>query len=256
MSDPQRLFDLTGQTAFISGGSSGIGAHAAATLAAAGCRIALGARRAEPLEAIATSLPEHAAASVHPLDVTDRTSVERGFAAAVAAHGHIDILINSAGIAAPAPFTDMSEADWQRVLDTNLTGLWRLAQVAARHMRERGSGSIVNLASLLGLRAQARNANYTASKAAVIQLTRNMAVELRSSGVRVNALAPGYFETDLNRAFLASERGRAYIKNLFPGRTGELEELSGALLLLAGPAGSYINGSVLVVDGGSQLGDV
>jgi len=147
----------------------------------------------------------------------------------------------------------MSEQEWSGVIGTDLTGVWRVAQVVARRMVKRRAGAIINMASVLGLAVQPTQANYASAKAGVIQLTRALARELWREGVRVNAIAPGYFPTDMNRGFLESPRGNAYIARLFPGRTGQPKELAGALLLLASDAGSYITGVTLPVDGGILL---
>ncbi len=256
MSDTEFLrqtFALDGRVALITGASSGIGAHFAATLARAGCALALAARRREKLESLAATLGGQVLPVV--MDVNDRQSVESAFAQIIARFGRVDVLVNNAGIAAPQKFLEMSEQAWSRVLDTNLSAVWRVGQVAARQMvTQKTGGAIVNIASVLGLMVQHGQANYSASKAGVIQLTKTMALELGRKGVRVNALAPGYFATEMNREFLHSERGQEYIANLLPQRAGNLTELDGALLLLAGDAGSYINGSTLIVDGGTILG--
>ncbi|MGI9311703.1 MAG: SDR family NAD(P)-dependent oxidoreductase [bacterium] len=237
----------------VTGASSGIGAHLAWTLARAGCAVALAARRVDKLEQQAAQIGARAWAVA--MDVNDRDSVEAAFARIDARFGRIDVLLNNAGIAASQGFLEMDESAWRRVLDTDLSAVWRVGQAAARRMvAQDGGGSIINVASILGLAAQRRQANYSAAKAGVIQLTKNMALELARDGVRVNALAPGYFATEINRDFLASARGRDYIAGLLPQRAGDLAELDGATLLLAGPASGYINGSVLCVDGGSVLG--
>ncbi|CAJ2376062.1 MAG: glucose 1-dehydrogenase [Gammaproteobacteria bacterium] len=253
-----QTFSLKDRVALVTGASSGLGAHFARTLARAGCRLALAARRREKLEELAAEIcgmnGERGALTV-VMDVNERNPVEDGVARAVEHFGRVDILINNAGVAASGDFLEMREEDWQLVLDTDLSAVWRVAQVAARQMTaQKSGGSIINISSVLGLAAQRRQTNYAAAKAGVIHLTRTMALELGARGVRVNALAPGYFATDMNREFLESKRGRAYIASLPPRRAGELRELDGALLLLAGDAGSYINGSVLVVDGGTKLG--
>lgn len=251
---PDAAFDLGGKVAFVTGASSGIGRHLALALARQGARLVLGARRQDRLADIAAEIIALGGeAMAVALDVTDRASVEAAFAEAEAKTGGVEILINNAGTAETAPFLDMSEDAWSRVLETNLTGVWRVAQVAARGMAARKRGAILNIASALGLAAQKQQANYCAAKAGVIHLTRVMALELASRNVRVNALAPGYFETEINAGFFAGDQGKAYLERLVPRRLGELAELEGAVLLLVSEAGRFINGAVLPVDGGALL---
>jgi NAD(P)-dependent dehydrogenase (short-subunit alcohol dehydrogenase family) len=185
-------------------------------------------------------------ASVVAMDVTDGASVR----AAMAAAGSFDILVNNAGIAITAPFLEYSEADWDQVVQTNLKGAFLVAQEAARVMRRDGGGAIVNVASILGLRVIARLSAYVASKAALIQLTRSMALELARYRIRVNALCPGYIETDINREFFATDAGKAMIARVPQRRLGQPGDLDGALLLLCSDAGAYITGVALPVDGG------
>jgi NAD(P)-dependent dehydrogenase (short-subunit alcohol dehydrogenase family) len=247
-------FDLQGQIAFVTGASSGIGRHVAALLASAGADVVVAARRRDRLDELCKEIEAGGRRALPvEMDVTDRASVERGFDVAEETLGPIGSLVNNAGMADPAPFLEMSEEAWRNVLDTNLTGVWRVAQVAAKRMAGRGRGSIINISSALGLAPQKSQANYAAAKAGVIQLTRVMALELGRSNVRVNAIAPGYFETEINADFFASPKGQAYVERLFPGRLGTLDELDGPILLLASEAGSFVTGAVLSVDGGGLL---
>jgi NAD(P)-dependent dehydrogenase (short-subunit alcohol dehydrogenase family) len=254
MADGASPFALDGRVALVTGASSGIGRHLALRLAQAGATVVLAARRLDRLREVEAELRAggHVAHAVM-LDVTSRDSVEAAFARAEQLAGRVDILINNAGTAETAPFLEMSEEAWSRVIDTNLTGVWRVAQVAARGMAARRDGAIINIASALGLAAQRQQANYCAAKAGVIHLTRVMALELASRDVRVNALAPGYFETEINADFFASEQGQAYVGKLLPKRLGMLDELDGAVLLLASEAGRFMTGTVLPVDGGALL---
>jgi NAD(P)-dependent dehydrogenase (short-subunit alcohol dehydrogenase family) len=187
------------------------------------------------------------------MDVTSRKSVEDGVASIEGQLGGIDILINNAGAARTSPFLDMTEADWGTVIETCLTGVWRVGQVVARSMVARRCGSIINIASVAGLAVQSTQANYSAAKAGVLHLTRVMAYELARHNVRVNAIAPGYFGTEMNADFVGSVAGRKYIERLVPGRLGELDELDGPVLLLASTAGKFITGTVLPIDGGTLL---
>ncbi|MGP0060505.1 MAG: SDR family NAD(P)-dependent oxidoreductase [Beijerinckiaceae bacterium] len=254
MTDIFARFSLAGRIALVTGASSGIGAHLAQSLAAAGADIVLAARRLERLESLQNDIEAQGrrALSVR-LDVTDRASVEAAVEAAEAKLGPVDILINNAGLADTQSFLDMSEESWRNVIDTDLTGVWRVGQVVARKMVPRGHGSIINLASVLSLVVQKNQANYATAKAGVAQLTRAMALELGRAGVRVNAIAPGYFQTEINADFFATAAGRSYAERLFPRRLGELSELDGPVLLLASDAGSFITGIVLTIDGGTVL---
>lgn len=249
---------LTGQSALVTGANGSLGRHFALALAKAGASVAITARRADslaPVQASLATLGVHATSTA--LDVTDPASVHRAFDAASAALGPLTIVVNNAGIAITKPLLDHTEDDWRQVIDVNLNGAWRVAQTAARHMvaHKRG-GSIVNVASILGVRVAAQVPSYAASKAALIQLTKAMALELARHRIRVNALAPGYVETGLNREFFASDAGQALIKRIPQRRIGTPGELDGALLLLASDAGSYITGSVLAVDGGHLVGSL
>lgn len=253
-SDPTRNFSLQGHVALVTGASSGIGRHLAGTIAAAGAAVALAARRTERLDALKQEIEAAGGrAFCVAIDVTDRASVEAGFAAAEAALGPIDVLVNNAGTAEPQPFLDMTEQAWGHVVDTDLTGVWRVAQVAARRMAAGKGGSIINIASVLGVAPQKNQANYCAAKAGVIHLRRVMAMELARVNIRVNAIAPGYFATEINADFFAGDQGKAYVERLFPRRLGTLPELDGPVLLLASDAGSFISGTVVPVDGGALL---
>jgi NAD(P)-dependent dehydrogenase (short-subunit alcohol dehydrogenase family) len=243
---------LEGRAALVTGANGGLGSHFAQTLAKAGAKVAVGARRVESLREVTDAIEAAGGrAEAIALDVTEPTSVARAFDAAAASLGAITIVVNNAGIAVTKPLLEHTEEDWQQVIEVNLNGAWRVAQAAARHMvKHEQGGSIVNIASILGLRVSAQVPSYAASKAALIQLTKAMALELARYRIRVNALAPGYVETGINREFFEGDAGKALVKRVPQRRIGQPEELDGALLLLASDAGSYITGAVLAVDGG------
>ena len=249
-------FDLTGKAAIVTGASSGLGRHFARTLAKAGAKVALAARRIEPLCDLARQIESFDGRAIPVcLDVTDAEQVRDCVENAETELGPISILVNNAGMAATAPALDITEEAWDAVIDTNLKGAWLMAQETARHMARLGhGGSIVNMASILGLKAAGQVAPYCASKGALVNLTRALAVDLARHDIRVNALAPGYIETDINRDFLASEAGKSIAKRIPQRRFGKPEDLDGALLLLASDASRYITGSILVVDGGQSCG--
>jgi NAD(P)-dependent dehydrogenase (short-subunit alcohol dehydrogenase family) len=243
------VYDLSGKTALVTGASSGLGAHFAAVLADRGANLVLAARRMQTLEQLAAELRFNARGTVvaMPLDVTDPASVSRAFESL----GAIDILVNNAGVVRSAPALEQSEADWDEVMDTNLKGVFLVAQAAAKAMRASGKGgSIINVASILGVRQASAVLPYGVSKAGVIQMTKVLALELARFKVRVNALVPGYFDTELNREFWSTEAGQALIRRVPQRRLGRPSDLDGPLLLLASDASSFMTGSVLAVDGG------
>lgn len=246
------LFDLTGRTAFVTGASSGLGRRFARVLARAGAAVAVAARREDRLADLVAEIEAAGGRAVAVgLDVTNAASVEAALAAAEAALGSLDIVVNSSGVTATAAATELSEEDWDRILDTNLKGAWLVSRAAARLAAETGRPlSIVNIASILGLRVAGHVSAYAASKAGLVQLTKAMALELARHGVRVNALAPGYIATDINRDFFATPAGEALVRRIPQRRLGQPEELDGPLLLLASDASRYMTGAVIAVDGG------
>lgn len=250
-----RIFSLAGRAALVTGASSGLGAHFARLLAGEGAAVALAARRAERIDALASELRGTGATAIAvAMDVTDPASVQRAVEQAERGLGRLDILVNNAGITASSRFLETSEEEWRSVLDTDLTGLMRVGQEAARRMAARGEGgAILNVASILGVRPAPQVAAYSAAKAAAISLTQSMALELARHRIRVNALAPGYIETDLNSAFLRSPAGEALAKRVPMRRFGQAEDLDGAVLLLVSDAGRFITGATLPVDGGHLL---
>lgn len=249
----KNFFDLTGHVALVTGASSGLGEHFAKVLAEAGAKVIVAARRVDRLEALVAKIKSAGGeAAAVAMDVTDPASVAKGFDDAEKFFGVADILINNAGVAKSGTFLKSQEEDWDFVVDTNLKASWRVARVfSERLVKAKKEGSIVNIASMLGLGVGYGESLYATSKAGVVQLTKHMALELIRNNIRVNALCPGYFETELNTDYFHSERGQAYIQNNIPGkRLGQLDELSGPLLLLASGAGSFVNGIALAVDGG------
>lgn len=250
--NPLQAFRLDGRVAFVTGTSSGIGAAMAEGLAAAGATVVLTARRIERCEELAARIERSGGRAMSvALDVCDRDSIVAAFERVTGTVGVPSIVVNNAGIAEPALFLKTNRDSLDRTFATNFFGAWEVCREAARRLVEaRLSGSLINVASVLGIGAAPGYAAYSASKGAVIQLTRTLALEFVRHGIRVNALAPGWFVTEMNEHFFASEAGRRYIERMPPRRTGRLEELLGPLLLLASDAGSYLNGVVLPVDGG------
>ena len=243
--------DLRGRVALVTGASGGLGAHFAGVLAGAGARVAVAARRVAACGAVCDAIRAAGGeAAPLPLDVADAASARAAVAAVAERWGRLDVLVNNAGIAATAPALDLAEADWDAVVDTNLKGAFLVAQAAAGVMKGAGGGSIVNVASILGLRVAGGVAAYAASKAGLVQLTRALALEWARHGVRVNALCPGYIETDINRDFFRSEAGVAMLRRVPQRRLGRPEDLDGALLLLCSEASRYMTGAEIAVDGG------
>lgn len=243
---------LTGRTALVTGASSGLGRYFAGALARAGAAVAVGARRTDGLQQVRDEIVGAGGSAIAvAMDVTSSASVLQAITKVKAELGSLDILVNNAGITDAKPVLDVGERDWDRVVDTNLKGAFLVAQAAARVMKEQRSGGvIVNIASILGMRVAGQLAAYIASKAGVLHLTKAMALELARHRIRVNALCPGYIETDLNREFFASEAGQALVKRIPQRRLGQQVELEGPLLLMCSDAGSYMTGAVLAVDGG------
>ena len=241
-------FSLSGRVALVTGASAGLGRHFALTIARAGAFVILAARRESELSTVAEAIRATGGqCSTLLLDIADAAQIA-GLGDRLAT---VDILVNNAGVTREASALNQSEADWDAVIDTNLKGMFLLSQVVARAMQAHGrGGSIINVASILGLRQAGGVVSYAVSKAGAIQLTKVMALELARFGIRVNALAPGYVETDLNAAFWETEPGKAMIRRIPQRRLGQLEHLDGPLLLLASEASAYMTGSVLTVDGG------
>ncbi|MDX1481351.1 MAG: glucose 1-dehydrogenase [Woeseiaceae bacterium] len=260
MTDESTLarFRVDGRLALITGAGSGLGRQFALTLAQAGATVALAARRRHKLEQTAAEIRDAGGEALClDLDVTDSASIARCVDELAEQKGVADILVNNAGIARQAFASEMSEEDWDAVLDTNLKGVFLMAQAVSRRMIEAGKqGSIINIASILGLRVSKGLASYIASKAGVVHLTRALALELSRFNIRVNALAPGYFVTEINEEQFAQGAGELVKRQVPMGRVGELAEIGGPLLLLASDAGSYMTGSILAVDGGHLCGSL
>ena len=244
--------NLSGKTAFITGGSSGFGAHFASLLAACGCKVAIGARRLSALDTVVAAIKSKGGEACRvELDVTQADSVRCALAHARSALGPLDIIINNAGIARLGPALEHTEEDWDAVLGTNLKGAFLVSTEAARLMLADGrGGSIINIASVLGLRQARNTAPYAVSKAGLEQLTKSLALELAQHNIRVNAVAPGYFDTDMNHDMWETPAGVALIKRIPQRRLGRLEDLDGGILLLASDASAFMTGTTIVVDGG------
>jgi len=243
---------LDGRTALVTGASRGLGRYFANVLARAGATVAATARRQESLRPVCEEIRGAGGIAVPvAMDVNDASSVAAAVPDVVRQFGRLDILINNAGVTVTKPFLEVTEAEWDSVVDTDLKGVFLVAQAAANAMKaQENGGAIVNIASILGLRVAGQVAAYIASKAGVVHLTKAMALELARYNIRVNALCPGYVETDLNRDFFASDVGKKLISRIPQRRVGQLSELEGPLLLMCSDAGSYMTGSILAVDGG------
>ena len=245
-------FSLKGRVVLITSAATGLGQHFAEVLASAGARVAVAARRADKLAATVEHIRASGGEAVAlTLDVTQSSSVKACLDALNAEWGAPDVVINNAGVTVTRSLLEQTEEDWDQIMATNLKGAWLVASEAARRLLAAGkSGAIVNIASVLGMATSRGHGIYSATKAGVIQLTRHMALELAGKGIRVNAICPGYFKTEMNDAYFDSAAGQQYIAATPGGRLGRMEEMDGPLLLLASDAGSFINGALLPVDGG------
>ena len=249
------IFDLKGRVALVTGASSGLGVRFAEVLAENGAAVALVARRADRLAAVKARIDAAGGRAVAiGADVLDRKAMVRAFDAAEQAFGTVTILVNNAGVAHADRAVELSEEEWRRVVGTNLDAVFFWAQEAARRMlAAKAAGAIVNIASVLGFGVSKGTAAYAVAKAGVIQLTKALGLELAFRGIRVNAIAPGWIVTDLNRDYLMSEHGTALKREIPVGRFGEERDLDGALLLLVSDAGRYMAGATIVVDGGQMV---
>jgi NAD(P)-dependent dehydrogenase (short-subunit alcohol dehydrogenase family) len=250
-----RIFDLAGKVALVTGASSGLGVRFAECLAENGAPVALVARRADRLAATKARIEQAGGRALAiAADVCDRAAMQRAFDAAEKAFGAVTILVNNAGVVSSGRAVELGAEEWRRVLSTNLDAVFYWAQEAARRMLAAGKGgSIVNIASVLGITPDNGVISYATAKAGVIQLTKALAIELAFKGVRVNAIAPGWVVTEINRDYLASERGAAMKRQIPMGRFGEVHDLDGPLLLLASDAGRYMTGATIVADGGQVV---
>lgn len=239
-------------TCLVTGASSGLGAHFARLMARSGFDVVLAARRVDALESLKAEIEAAGGRAVAlRMDVSDPASIAAAFGDLDAQGLSIGVVVNNAGVTDARPALDMAADDWDRVVDTNLRGVFLVAQAAARRIKESGTGgAIINVASILGHRVAGNLASYTASKGGVIRLTEALALEWARHDIRVNALCPGYIATDINRDFFESEPGKALIRRIPQRRLGTPEDLDGALMLLATDAGRYITGASLAVDGG------
>ena len=249
------LFSLTGKVALVTGASSGLGARFAEVLAENGAAVALVARRADRLAAVQARIEAAGGRAVAiSADVLDRNAMTTAFDQAEQAFGTVTILVNNAGVAHANRAVELPEAEWRRVIGTNLDAVFFWAQEAARRMLAAGKGgAVVNVASVLGFGVSKGTAAYAVAKAGVIQLTKALGLELAFKGVRVNAIAPGWIVTDLNRDYLMGEPGAAIKREIPVGRFGEARDLDGALLLLVSDAGRFMAGTTVVVDGGQVV---
>ncbi|MBL4803110.1 MAG: glucose 1-dehydrogenase [Emcibacter sp.] len=251
----QDLFDLTGKTALVTGASSGLGNHFAKTLAKAGAKVVVAARRRDKLDELVREITDAGGEVMAvTMDVTNMDSIRAAYDTAEKQLGLVDIILNNAGVADPIPFLEIDEDSWDFIMDANLKGVMRVAQEGCKRLVAANKpGVVINISSLLGLAFQTLQTSYATSKAAVIHMTRCMASELMRYNIRVNSIAPGYFKTEINAAFFETERGKAYLKTIPSRRLGRVDELDGPLLLLASEASSFINGTTLVVDGGHMV---
>jgi NAD(P)-dependent dehydrogenase (short-subunit alcohol dehydrogenase family) len=249
------LFDLKGRVALVTGASSGLGLRFAEVLAEAGAAVALVARRADRLAALEDRIAKAGGRAVAiGADVLDRQAMLRAFDEAERAFGTVTILVNNAGVAHANRAVELPQEEWRRIVGTNLDAVFFWAQEAARRMLAAGqSGAIVNIASVLGFGVSKGTAAYATAKAGVVQMTKALGLELAFKGVRVNAIAPGWIVTEMNREFLGSPQGAAIKREIPVGRFGEERDLDGALLLLVSDAGRYIAGATIVVDGGQMV---
>lgn len=246
------LFGLVGKVALVTGGGTGIGRETAIALAKAGAKVAVVGRRTNKLEETVKAVQESAGtAMATAMDVSDPISIKHGLEAIQAELGSVDILINNAGVESGHTLAQTDEAEWDKVLGVNLVGPWRLAKELLEAWAEKSrGGNIINIGSITGLAPQKGLAPYAVSKAAILHMTKVMALEWARYGIRVNAIAPGYYRTDMSADFLDHPSGQKLIKNIPMRRAGELSELVGAMIYLASEASSYVNGATLVVDGG------
>lgn len=252
-------FDLSGRIALVTGASSGLGKHFAGILSDAGAKVVLAARRTDRLEALAAEIEAKGGEALAvSMDVTKADTIQAALEATIKRFGApADVIVNNSGLSREDWFTNMEEDDFDLVMDTNTKGVWLVARAFAGALVKAGKpGSMINIASVAGKRVGYTMAAYCASKAACEHMTRAMAIEMARYGVRVNAIAPGYFETEINDSFLASDEGQQMRKRIPMRRFGDHEELSGPLLLLASDAGSFMTGATVVVDGGHMWGSL
>jgi len=244
-------FSLEGKVALVTGASSGLGACVALGLAKAGAKVVVAARRKDRLQSLVDDIVKQGGQALAvQMDVRDKQNIAAAFDEAEKVLGTVDVLVNNAGVADPKSFTKVDDESLDFVMGTNFNGVWNVAQEAAKRLiKAQQPGSIINIASVLGLTVAPGQSAYCASKGAVIQLTRAMSLDLMKNNIRVNAIAPGWFKTEMNEEYFESPMGKDYIQRMPARRLGQVEEMIGPIVMLASKAGSFVNGTVLAVDG-------